>query len=57
MEPFPLHIEPSPLADSCEPPKGGSRVEGNGALRAAATLEALALGVAAGACASAESDC
>jgi hypothetical protein len=54
MEPFPLRTDPSPLATLCEPPKGGLRAEGNGALRAASTLETPARGAGAGACASAE---
>jgi hypothetical protein len=54
MEPFPLRTDPSPLAALCEPPKGGARAEGNGALRARALLEILALGAGAGVCASAE---
>jgi hypothetical protein len=56
MEPFPLRTDPSPLAVSCEPPKGGSRAEGNGALRAPAMLDVLARGAGAGACASAETE-
>jgi hypothetical protein len=53
MEPFPLHTDPLPLTTSREPLQGGSRAEGNGA-HGPIALDALARGLGAGACASAD---